>query len=60
MSNVLTWAYFESQKKERANERKIFEEILAENLTYLLKDIDLQIQGAHHTTIRMNTRDATL
>lgn len=33
---------------------------MAQNLANLLKDINLQIQDAHHTTAKMNTKEATL
>jgi len=51
----------EFRKEERANETEIPEEMMAEDFTNLLEDLNLQIlQDAYHTTIRMNMKEATL
>lgn len=61
MSNGLSKRNCGVRKEEQANETEVTEEMMAEDFTNLLEDLNLQIlQDAYHTTIRMNMKGATL
>lgn len=47
--------------KKSKQMKQVTEEMMAEDFTNLLEDLNLQIlQDAYHTTIRMNMKGATL
>lgn len=53
------YAHWETQKETREGAERLFKEVMAENFSNLMKDININIQG-QWTPVRMNSKQSTL